>query len=521
MTTINDFTEVRAEPERDRWGRYLLPHPETGKKQGWTRATTWAKTCSDTFGLTKWELRMAAVGLAARPDLLAQVSTVTDPDAADAKKLLNTITEDAKEAAGASSRRNLGTALHTMTEHLDAGRDFNIPDAHRADLDAYQAATGHLGMDVDLIERIIVVPEFEVAGTFDRIVELDGTLYVADLKTGRDVSYAMGEISIQLALYAHGSGLWNPASGTYDPMPNVDQTKALVFHLPVGEAQCTIHEVDIEAGWEMAQVCGTVRAWRKRRDLSRTLTAKQAVAVPAATDTEPEHVDPTPERVINDRTAWLIDRIKTIKNNHPERVESLRLNWPNDIARQPPWTDEQIDAISTVLHHHEDAWPDPDPRPATEEEKTVEPQVIHPRLRDIDDPDGDQPTEQGDIDALKNSVNNLDDNRKLLASAWAADGKRAGRPFATLKNMNRRCWSIMRAVLRCAQHLHDDDNPDTLTRAALEIVLGEDLQPDWNTGAVLGSLTTTQADELADIAHRFGQNDKEVATDLVARIPAA
>ena len=65
---------ARSEPERDRWGRYIIPHPHTGKKTSWTRATTWAKTLDDTFALTKWELRMAGLGLVARPDLLASVA---------------------------------------------------------------------------------------------------------------------------------------------------------------------------------------------------------------------------------------------------------------------------------------------------------------------------------------------------------------------------------------------------------------------------------------------------------------
>jgi hypothetical protein len=57
------------EPERNRWGQYVIPHPDTGKKMGWVRATTWASTVADTFGLTNWKVRMTALGLAQRKDL--------------------------------------------------------------------------------------------------------------------------------------------------------------------------------------------------------------------------------------------------------------------------------------------------------------------------------------------------------------------------------------------------------------------------------------------------------------------
>ena len=332
--------DIRPEPERDRWGRYVLPDPDTGKKRGWTRATTLAKTPADTFGLTRWELRMAAVGLAKRPDLLAQVSTVTDPDNADAKKLLDGVCNEAKEAAGASVRRNLGTALHAMCEHVDAGRDFDVPAAHAADVAAYSAAITAAGLTIDPahIERICVVPDLGVAGTFDRLATHDGDLVVADIKTGRSVEMGMGEIAIQLALYAHASHLWDHTTGEWEPMPRVDHTRALVLHLPAGEARCVIHEVDIAAGWEMAQVAHGVRTWRKRPDLSRTVTEK------VSTTAGP-----------NDRTSWVVDRLAAIKTDHPERVDSLRLVWSTDIARKSPWTEAEIDAISTVLHHHENA----------------------------------------------------------------------------------------------------------------------------------------------------------------------
>jgi len=42
--------------------------------------------------------------------------------------------------------------------------------------------------------------------------------------------------------------------------------------VPVGKGWCQLHEVDIAAGWQMAQTCAEVRKWRGRRDLATLLT---------------------------------------------------------------------------------------------------------------------------------------------------------------------------------------------------------------------------------------------------------
>src|SRR5690606_4192456 len=50
---------------RDRWGRYLLPDPQTGEIRPFTRTTTLAGTITDTYGIHRWEPRGVARGLAA------------------------------------------------------------------------------------------------------------------------------------------------------------------------------------------------------------------------------------------------------------------------------------------------------------------------------------------------------------------------------------------------------------------------------------------------------------------------
>ncbi len=255
-----------TELKRDRYGRYLLPDPETGTWRPWTRATTWAASASDTYSLTKWKMRMVAKGVATRRDLYGLAASLPLED----KKAFDALTDDAIDAAGGGEAANLGTTLHNFTADLDRGNHPDIPAPWDRDVAAYRSTLYALNVRAypRYVERTVIVPEFGVAGTFDRIVEFEDQLYIADVKTGADLSYAWGEIAVQLALYANAEAMWNQDDGTYEPYPVVDRGRAIVIHLPEGQAKCDLYWVDILAGWIAAQMCGEVRAWRTRKDLA-------------------------------------------------------------------------------------------------------------------------------------------------------------------------------------------------------------------------------------------------------------
>jgi hypothetical protein len=265
-----------------------------GEPRGYTRATTIAGTLADRYGLEKWGNRNVVLGIAARPDLYALAASCT----ADDKQQLQKIVDQAQEAAKAQSGANLGTALHRLTERIDSGELLDVPDAWKPDIDAYcqTLADAHISIDLEWMERVVLIPEFSAAGTLDRLVTIDNgsTYMVADLKTGKDVvSYGMNDIAIQLALYANATHAWvgdaatvprdqwdryllpDPEeSGAYDPMPEVNQEKALVIHLPAGRGECHLYEVDIKAGLGAARLALDVREWRNRDDLSNPFQPK-------------------------------------------------------------------------------------------------------------------------------------------------------------------------------------------------------------------------------------------------------
>jgi len=279
----------RPEPKRDRYGRYVI------EGRSWQRVTTLAKVLDDTSSLADWKSRMTAIGLTKRPDIFAQVATCSTDD----RKALNALCEQAKEAAGASVKANLGTAVHAMCEQVDLGLITldHVPEQWRADVAAYRSATA--GMAWTHVEAILVNRTVEVVGTTDRIYRR-----IADVKTG-SLDFAALGIAVQLACYANADEVYDPATDTLSPMPDVDKTTGLVIHLPVGEGTCTLYEVDLTLGWRYAQLAAEVRDARNAGRRKNVLLRPAAVTAQPTADVDPfanlptvadKPFEPKPER---------------------------------------------------------------------------------------------------------------------------------------------------------------------------------------------------------------------------------
>lgn len=344
------FTTAKAavsEPEKyDRFGRYKLTHPDTGKPVKWTRATTFAKSVQDTFALSMWSQRMTLKGAAMRQDITAAVLTL---DVKADKDRVNALVEDAKKAAGDKVAANKGTAVHAFTEDRDkllAGEDVDVrpvPEEFVPTVEAYEATLRAFGLEPvpGLIEFTTAVKQYEVAGTSDRVYRVTRditfqlnkrtvTLYagehvIGDVKTGADLSYGWQEIAIQLALYAQGintSGVWDWGTGKWGKpvLPDnpgvllkVRTDVGLVPHLPVdrtttGAPLATLYAVDLDAGWTAAVLCASVRTWRKERKIATALEIADVTGeVPQA---DPQR--PVSRPVVASRPVTLEDRAKAV-----------------------------------------------------------------------------------------------------------------------------------------------------------------------------------------------------------------
>lgn len=321
------FAELQTEPPRDKWGRYLIsPATGKGKPVAHTRVTTIAKTLDDTSTLTSWKLRMAAAGLAMRPDLMSLAGTQLDN-----KTGLDRTMQDAIEAGGGSARANLGTALHALTEQADRGGEPTGSPDDLADIAAYRATLGAANITIlpDMIEQLLVVGGLDepIAGTVDRVVTIDGGYpMIADLKTGRSLDYAWLSMSIQLALYANATSTYDPRTSTHGTMPEVNKAYGLIVHLPAGEARCELHLVDLTIGMRAAQVALDVRALRKQKLISRPLELKSSTEL---ADELAARRNDTQALIDECRTRGALDYLKDL---WPEGLPTLKQSDEHSFA---------------------------------------------------------------------------------------------------------------------------------------------------------------------------------------------
>lgn len=292
------FSTVATELPRDRWGRPLISPPEGGDPVAYQRVTTFVGALEDTYHLGQWQMRMVALGMAKRRDLQVAAASITDPKDRFQKRTLNDLAKSALEAANGSAAATTGTALHSLTEMIDAGQKIDyVPEEFEADLQAYREVTD--GLKFLDSEGFCVRDDLRVGGSYDRIVQAedglvapDGTLVetaIWDLKTGGSTDgglFGIGKIAMQLGVYANSVN-YDHTLGSRTPLPGDPSKKwGIVCHMPAGSGQAQLLWVDIASGWEIAfEVAPRVHAWRKRKDLSqafRAVTARpQADTLPA------------------------------------------------------------------------------------------------------------------------------------------------------------------------------------------------------------------------------------------------
>jgi len=333
--TVDVDQIARPEPDRDRYGRYLIPN--AGKIVGHTRATTIAKTLDDGYALEKWKMRQVAHGIGLRRDLYALAAS-HNPETD--RKTYDDLTDKALEAAGSSTKAATGTALHRFTEDLDLGQTTidAIPTEWQAHATRYQTTLDDAGVEIhrDWVELILVDNRYQVAGTTDRIVTLaDGRNVIADLKTGANLSYSWLSIAVQLAIYANHTNVFDPGTKKLSDRIPVDTDQGLIIHLPSGGDTCTLHLVDLVAGYEAYMTALEVREMRKNKAI--------------ATSYKPLNGGTGGAQAGSD---WIRDRVTNLaKHGGVKAVADLRGLWPASVPQPFPQvaSNSQVAAIELVL----------------------------------------------------------------------------------------------------------------------------------------------------------------------------
>ena len=111
----------------------------------------------------------------------------------------------------------------------------------------------------------------------------------------------------------------------------IEKDRAIVFHLPAGEARCELYWVDLKAGREGLQLALDVRAWRKRNDINERFEEAKIIKLDTGLDK---------------RRDWMTARIKHM----PEPAQKmLRALWPNEVPKLGEADNEQIDLLIRIV----------------------------------------------------------------------------------------------------------------------------------------------------------------------------
>lgn len=268
-------------PKRDDPDTESLP---MGKRlKAYTRTTTYIDCIEDKSNLQAWSKRMVLIGVALDPTfqegVLDRVEALKSDDTEEVKRAkdwLNRRSESAADKAGASEKADKGTFLHGLSELVDEGKE--LPDdldfGDVIDMDAYKRATQPV-LNIVHMEKLVVLDEFGVAGTPDRIstvkegvtlvapnghVFAEDELIITDLKTGT-VEYGALKMAMQLAIYSH-SELYDPKTGERTPLGKINREWGIIMNNPAGSGETKLYWADLTMGWAAVRIAREIRQLR-------------------------------------------------------------------------------------------------------------------------------------------------------------------------------------------------------------------------------------------------------------------
>jgi hypothetical protein len=293
--------------QTDRWQRYQLPSPTTGRKTTYTRATKLADTISDESNLMSWKIREKVSSvLYAQQLAITANDSMTDTELAlaaafrsyesavrnEAKSTdINGIIDMIHDLAGGADAKELGTCVHDWLAELDMGRILfhQLPDLVKPYAESYHKALTQAGLVAvpEYTERVVLNDRGQesIAGRIDRIYRVvdTGELILGDLKTSKSTSFDSSTVkfAIQFAVYGYATKMLNLDGLTWSDMPKINQDYCVVVHLPSDQPErAEVIPFDLYCGGEGMQLAIDVRS-RRKEIKAKALAADHPAPTPA------------------------------------------------------------------------------------------------------------------------------------------------------------------------------------------------------------------------------------------------
>jgi hypothetical protein len=342
-----DTTGGKPDVPQGRYGRYILPDAG-GKYKEQTSPSTLGASLVSGYGLGVWRTGQVAWGLAQRPDLVLRLAAVAKDD----KETIKDVVAQAEVVAGTAEGANLGDAIHSILQRVDAGEDpAGMHPYFQPIIANYLAELARCGLRPipSLIERVVMCMKYGVAGRLDNIYEIiaTGELVIGDKKSEIDPTEHEQPICTQLGMYANAELMMNYETRQYEPMPAVRKDIAAVIHIDRETFEVRAHRFDIERGWASVRLAMEMREWNKAKFLSHPWVGKGHWHVPdamaAAVEGGPEGGIAAAAPVAGRRTCPgcgvpdVVDGRPRTDSDHPDYC-TRKAPYANDNGKPTPQT---------------------------------------------------------------------------------------------------------------------------------------------------------------------------------------
>jgi hypothetical protein len=166
-----------------------------------------------------WSARTVAEWVAEHPGLTDQMAVMGGKG--PLVQFLKEVPWQKRDDAGAR-----GTQIHHLGEQLVHGQPVEVEDETiLAKVEGYARWLDEWQPKPLLVERMVGNREHWYAGCFDLVAEIDGVVWMLDLKSGSGV---YGEHALQTDAYRHAE-FWQDDDGLEQPMPEI--TRLGVLHI--------------------------------------------------------------------------------------------------------------------------------------------------------------------------------------------------------------------------------------------------------------------------------------------------
>jgi PD-(D/E)XK nuclease superfamily len=208
------------------------------------------------FPLERWKLEGVARRALRDLDILLPLRDRGDEEAA-IRLLL-----DSKDPSFDARAR--GSAFHAWAESVNNAKPATVPDGLTAEAVGYLRWTQAARPKWLAIESLVASLKYRFGGTLDGVAEIDGQVWLLDIKTGKSVADRNGRVwddmRMQLAAYANAEFIGRPGDPKKYRIPAIERYG--IVHVTAAETRL-VEAAVTRADWLAFLQALSLHRWKK------------------------------------------------------------------------------------------------------------------------------------------------------------------------------------------------------------------------------------------------------------------